>query len=197
MIDFPDYKRATNAAYDILQNYNGGFPVIDIFFIISAFKNLKICSYTDAAKKMGMSHNEFTYQYASSEHGFTVANYKNNKFIIYYNNWKDEKTLRFTLMHELGHIRLGHENDDCISDREANCFARNILCPVQIIEEFKLSTPKDYVECFNISEPMAKAAIGNFKSDSYYISNDLYNNVNDKIYRYMTGYTLAELYGYT
>lgn len=43
---------------------------------------------------------------------------------------------------------------------------------------------------------MAEAAIGNFQSDMYYISNDLYNNINDKIYCYMTGYTLSELYGY-
>lgn len=80
--------------------------------------------------------------------------------------------------------------------REANCFARNILCPVQIVKECQLSTPQDYMECFDISEPMAKAAIGNFKSDMYYISNALYNNINDKIYCYMTGCTLAELYGY-
>lgn len=194
MIDFPDYERATNAAYNVLQNYNYVFPKIDVNYILSLHPNIKMCSYSKAAKKLGITHNEFTYCYASSEHGFTVLDPKHDRFIIYYNNLKDTKTIRFTLAHELAHITLEHRADNEITNREANCFARNLLCPVQIIKECKLSTPQDYMECFDISEPMAKAAIGNFKSDMYYISKDLYNNVNDKIYCYMTGCTLAELY---
>lgn len=196
MIDFPNYERATNAAYIVLQNYNYVFPKIDVGYILSLHPNIKMCSYSKAAKKMGITHNEFTYYYASSEYGFTVADYNKNRFIIYYNDWKDEKTLRFTIVHELGHITLEHETDNETTNREANCFARNLLCPVQIVKEYQLSTAQDYMKCFDISEPMAKAAIGNFKSDMYYISNDLYNNINDKIYCYMTGCTLVELYGY-
>lgn len=196
MIDFPDYERATNAAYNVLQNYNYVFPKIDVGYIISIHSNVKMCSYSKVAKRLGITHNKFTYYYASSEYGFTVADYSKDRFIIYYNDWKDEKTLRFTIVHELGHIILKHKVDNETTNREANCFARNILCPVQIVKEYKLSTPHDYMECFGISEPMAEAAIGNFESDMYYISNDLYNNINDKIYCYMTGYTLSELYGY-
>lgn len=196
MTDFPDYERATNAAYNVLQNYNYIFPKIDVYYILDKYKNIKLCTYSKAAKNLEVTHNIFAYDIASSEYGYTVAKCINNKFIIYYNNFKDETTIRFTLMHELAHIILQHTEDNDIANKEANCFARNILCPIQIIDEFKLSTVKDYVECFNISEPMAKAAIGHLKSDSYYISKDLYNRVNDNIYCYMTGCTLAELYGY-
>lgn len=196
MIDFPDYNKATNAAYEILKKYNYSFPIIDVYYIYDKYKNIKLCTYTSAAQKMGITHNEFTYQMASSEHGFTVADYANNHFIVFFNNLKDDSTIRFTLMHELGHIILMHSSDNDTSKKEANCFARNILCPVQIVREYKLKSAKEYSECFGISMPMANACIGHFKSDMYYITNELYNAVNDNIYRYMTGYTLPELYGY-
>lgn len=196
MIEFPDYKRATNAAYDVLQYYDSTFPEIKVFCIIRKFTNIKICPYSNAAKKMKITHNEFTYQYASSEYGFTVADYYSNKFLIYCNDLKDDTTIKFTLAHELGHIVLGHTEDNEITNKEANCFARNLLCPIQIIDGFQLETVSDYIECFHISEPMAKASIGNKKSDEYYITAHNYDLIDEKIYCYMVGCTPEELYGY-
>lgn len=190
----PDYEFATNAAYKELEHYEGNFPKIDVFELLFKDKNILLKSYTQASDFLHCSHNEFTYEIAQSEHGFTVSDIVSNRHIIYFNNLKDEKTIRFTLMHELGHIRLGHVTDDSVSDREANCFARNILCPIQLVDGFKLTTAKDYVECFGISLPMAEAALANYRSDYYYIKKDLYQSVNDKVYCYMSGYTLAELY---
>lgn len=196
MIEFPDYAKATNAAYEILRNYNYTFPVIDVYYILNKYNNIKLCSYTSAAQRMGITHNEFAYQIASSEHGFTVADYINNHFIVYFNNLKDDTTIRFTLMHELGHIILRHEKDNDIANKEANCFSRNVLCPIQIAREYKLKSAQEYSECFDISLPMANACIGHFQSDLYYITRELYDAVNDKIYCCMTGYTLSELYWY-
>ncbi len=156
-----------------------------------------MCSYSDAAKRLGVTHNEFAYQFASSEYGFTVADYANDKFIIYYNDWKDEKTIRFTLAHELGHIKLRHSNDNEVANKEANCFARNILCPVQIIKQFGLSTPEEYANCFGISMPMAQASLKNRSSDFYYVSKELYNKINDKIYEKLCRAVLYELCDYT
>lgn len=195
MITEPDYEYATNAAYNELSHYNGRFPQIDIYELIFQSGNIILKSYTQAANYLKCSHNEFTYKISQSEYGFTVSNFKTGTHIIYFNNLKDEKTIRFTLAHEYGHIVLGHTVDNKVTDKEANCFARNILCPVQLIEEFKLSTVEDYTECFGISEPMAKASLAHFKSDSYYITRQNYITVNNKIYSYMTGYALAEKYG--
>lgn len=195
MIEFPDYERATNAAYCVLRNYSYKFPEVDIGYILSTRPNIKIRTYSDAAKKLGVSHNEFTYYFASSEHGFTVADYDNDRFIIYYNDWKDEKTIRFTLAHELGHTTLNHKEDNAVSDKEANCFARNLLCPIQLVNGFKLSSPKEYEECFGVSAPMAKAAFSHRSADLHYISRELYNEIDNNIHRYMTGYSLSEIYG--
>lgn len=190
----PDYELATNAAYQELKHYDGGFPKINVFRLLFRNRNILLKSYTQAADFFHCTHNEFTYNVAQSEFGFTVSDITSDKYIIYFNNRKDERTIRYTLMHELGHIRLGHVNDNSISNREANCFARNILCPVQLVDGFKLTTVKDYIECFDISLPMAEASLAHYKSDYYYIKKELYQSVNDKIYYYMTGYTLAELY---
>ncbi len=196
MIDFPDYERATNAAYYVLRNYNYKFPEVDIRYILFTRPNIKICSYSTAAKRFGISHNGFTYNFASSEHGFTVADYDNDRFIIYYNDWKDDKTIRFTMAHELGHIVLRHHEDNDVENKEANCFARNILCPIQVVRDFHLLTPKDYVDCFSISMPMAKAAFANLSSDMHYIEKNLDEQVDENLYRYMAGYTDEYLYEY-
>lgn len=137
----------------------------------------------------------FFYQYASSEHGFTIPNYNKHRYIICINELKDEKTIRFTIAHEIGHIVLEHRVDNDITDREANCFARNLLCPLQIADGFGVETEQDYVNCFNVSEPMAAATVAHRASDKYYITQDNYDKFNDNVYCYFSGYTLAELYG--
>lgn len=195
----PDYKRATNAAYELLAGYLGKLPVIDVFSLIDLLPRdvkVKVYTYTEYSMKIGCSYRDFFLQYASSEHGFTIPNFKGKKYIICFNECKDEKTIRFTLAHEIGHIVLGHIDDNAITDKEANCFARNILCPIQISDGFHVETEQEYVDCFNISEPMASATVANRKSDKYYITKENYNKFNDNVYCYFSGYTLAELYGY-
>ena len=196
MITEPDYEYATNAAYIELSYYNGCFPQIDILELLSEAGDIALKSYSQAARFLKCSHNDFTYKIAQSEYGYSVTDWKRGYHIIYFNNFKDDRTVRFTLAHELGHIRLHHIEDNDISDREANCFARNLLCPIQLVKEFGLSSVKEYEECFNISEPCAKAAFAHSVSDFHYITPKNYQVVGDKIYSYMTGYSLAELYGY-
>lgn len=192
----PNYELATNAAYIELSQYNGGFPEIDVYSLLYESGNILLKSYDQAARYLNCTHNEFAYNIAQSEYGYTVSDWKQSRHIVYFNNLKDERTIRFTLAHELGHIRLHHIEDNDISDREANCFARNLLCPIQLVKEFGLSNVKEYEECFNISEPCAKAAFAHSVSDYHYITSRNYQVVGDKIYSYMTGYGLAELYGY-
>lgn len=139
----PDYKYATNVAYDELSYYNGSFPQINIFELLEESGDIVLKSYSQAAKYLNCTHNEFTYTIAQSEYGFTVTDPRTGNHIIFFNNLKDDKTIRFTLAHELGHIRLGHTEDNEVADKEANCFARNLLCPVQIIKELNCPLRKN------------------------------------------------------
>ena len=196
MIVYPDYKRATNSAYELLIGYQGRLPIVDVFSLINLiprYKKVKIYTYSQMAQKLDCSFSDFFHKYASSEHGFTVK-YENN-YLICFNEQKNEKTIRFTIAHEIGHIVLGHTEDNSVAKKEADCFARNILCPIQIADGFNVTTPKEYVDCFNISEPMAAATVYWRKSDRHYITKENYDRFNDIVYCYFSGYTLAELYG--
>ena len=198
MTDYPDYNKATNAAYETLQQYSSSFPKIDIFRIVMSYPNVKVHTYSYLAQRMGLSVHKFTRDIASSEHGFTVCDNLKQRWEVFYNETKCERTIRSTLAHELGHIVLKHTKDGnaSIEDREANCFARNLLCPVPIRKELGLTSLSDYCNAFDISERMAQVAIDLNSSDTYYITQQNYNGVNDKVYCYFSGYTLEELYGY-
>lgn len=192
----PDYGIATNAAYETLSAYKGAYPVIDIFSILKSFPNVMIKTYSEAAKRSGLSFGDFCEYRASSRHGFTIRREKQGRkqFLVYYNDYKDETTVRFTLAHETGHIVLDHEKDGEVQDKEANCFARNILCPVPLIKGFEVKTVSEYMKCFDISEPFAKAALQNFPSDEYYITRDNYQRIDEKAYCSITGFSPIELY---
>lgn len=197
MIELPDYSKATNAAYELLYNYQGKLPVVDVFSLIDLItpnKRVKVCTYSQMAQKFECSFKDFLKYYASSEHGFTIK--CGECYFICFNELKDEKTIRFTIAHEIGHIVLGHTEDNSVAKKEADCFARNVLCPVQISDGFHVTTEKEYMDCFNVSEPMAMATVNLRSSDKYYITTENYNNFYDVVYGYFSGYTLAELYGY-
>lgn len=191
-----NYRKATNAAYELLcKHYSGVLPVIDVKKLVEQMPNIKIHTYSEVARKLNMSFEHFAYRFASSEYGYTIKQVSSGNNLIFINDLKDEKTIRFSIAHELGHIILNHAKDTDTTDREANCFARNLLCPIQISDGFNVQTIQEYVNCFGISEPMAETTISYRKSDEYYITQENYQKFNDKVYCYFSGCTLAELYG--
>lgn len=196
MIRNPDYNKATNAAYEILRYYTGFYPQIEILKIIRKYSDIAVHTYSELASRMKISISGLL-EITPSEYGYTVCSSKTKHWIIYYNDTKDEKTIRFTLAHELGHVIMEHICDDEPSNCEANCFARNILCPAPIIEDLQLKTCEEYCSCFNISEPMAEATKGNHSSDMYYISRDNYNIISFNYFSYMLGYKQQDrLFGF-
>lgn len=193
MTEFPDYYKATNAAYDTLIEYKEfSFPISPIK-IIRQLDRVALHTYYDLTERRGFPRGPFIDFFASSEHGFTVKSKEH--YVIYYNEQKDETTKRFTLAHELGHIILGHTQDNEKENKEANCFARNLLCPIPAVEGFKVITSDEYQQLFCVSEPMADVARCHASSDKYYITSKNYNNFNDRVICDLYGISMAELYG--
>lgn len=190
-----DYNFATNAAYRVLETYTGPYPQIDIFKIVFNNPNVSIHTYSETAMRFGYTFPQFL-DIAMSAHGYSVYNATSKKGTIFFNDLKDECTIRFTVAHELGHIILGHTQDNDVARSEANCFARNLLCPVPLRDGYHLKTVQDYCKCFNISKYMAKITRDWYSSDNYYISESNYRIISDLSYCFINGYTLAELYGY-
>ena len=194
MYRLPNYKRATNAAYEVLQKQANISLPIDIEFVAKQYPNIRLKKYSEVARKFGLTMAEYL-EIAPSEFGFVKK--KGINAIILYNDTKGVETNRFTISHELGHCVLGPGKDNDVARKEADCFARNLLCPIVVIKELGIeNNVSKYMETFYISEPMASTSIHFIDSDLYYITNTNYSVVSDMFFTYMTGYTLAELYGY-
>lgn len=195
MNSVPDYSTATNKAYEILSKVYPFNLETDIFKILSLFPNIAIHTYTEIANRFFESFHDFM-DTASSEYGYTIYNPYTGKTEIFYNDTKDYSTIKFTLAHELGHIVLGHTEDNDISRKEASCFARNLLCPVPVIDELELKTVNDLVVVFEVGESMATVSSNYFESDRYYIRKDLEVTLHLQTYAYMCGYSsIEEMYG--
>lgn len=65
---------------------------------------------------------------------------------IFYNDRKDRRRIRFTLMHELGHIVLDTQNED-----EADAFAAEILAPLSVAVWKNLRTADSISRYFDVS----------------------------------------------
>ena len=192
MIKFPDYSKATNAAYETLIEYKEfAFP-IGIFHLFRNLNNLRLYTYDQLMARFGISSENF---FPSSDYGYNICDPVKRRYIVAYNSKKDETTVRFTLAHELGHVILGHTEDGDKQNKEANCFARNLLCPIPAVEGFKVMTPDDYQQIFYVSEPMADVAKRLACNDRYYITPKNYSNYNDHVICNIYGISMAELYG--
>lgn len=194
MINTPDYHVATNAAYELLIEQDVlELPVSLSKLIYLRRQNTRLMTYSQMAARFSITVTEYK-SLVPSDFGFTMK--KDNKNYILYNDEKGYYTNRFTIAHEIGHIELNHKVDNSVAKREANCFARNLLCPVPIIDTLNMSCINDYMGWFHVSDLMAENCIKNIASDRYYIENCLYSTVDDLIYTFMTGESLASVYGY-
>ncbi len=195
MINAPDYHVATNAAYELLIEQDVlELPVNLNKLVYLRRQNTRLMTYSQMAARFSITFGEYK-SLVPSEFGFTMKHGSRN--YILYNEEKGYYTNRFTIAHEIGHIILEHKIDDSVTEREANCFARNLLCPVPVINGFNITNIEDYMGWFHVSDLMAENCIKNISSDRYYIKDRLYSIVDDLIYTFMTGESLASAYGYS
>ena len=68
-------------------------------------------------------------------------------FVIYYDETQTIERIRFTLMHEVGHIALGHKEESDLAKKMADYFAAYSLAPSPIIMKYHC---EDYLEVADI-----------------------------------------------
>lgn len=182
----PDYRKATNAAYQLLAQKTSFSLSTNVFAIVEELlTNCKLITYSQACFLYGYTYEMLT---AVSEFGFTIKD-PHGRRIILYNEDAPLGCIRFTIAHEIGHAVLDHHNeDDRGAEREANCFARNLLCPSPIVYMLHLDCVDDYVSIFNVSESMATVSFDKRKSDRYYITDNLFAEIQDKLEACLLGF---------
>jgi Zn-dependent peptidase ImmA (M78 family) len=151
------------------------FP-IDPFQII---KNNKwgLISYTELASEYGVWIEDIIAT-VQSEDGYTM--YDGVNYTIAYNDTKNKARIRFTLMHEIGHIFLRHlvdfeetiltrstltEKKYRVLENEANSFARNTLAPVMVVRNLSIKTVQNLIESFGLSKAAAETRLNSLIMD--------------------------------
>lgn len=162
----PDYDKAERKAYYLLQL--AGVKKFPIKFnkLIKQFSNLKLRKYTWFAKKWSMSVEEVC-DLTKSNEGCCWYIKDIEQYMILYNDTVDNPgRIRWTIAHELGHFMLKHneitnrsifarnsltEEEYEVFEKEANCFARNLLAPNVVLRELKPDSPHFISNMCNVS----------------------------------------------
>ena len=167
MIRYPNYRRATNAAYELLIHYASFSLATNVFAIAENFLgNCKLLTYGQASFLYGYTVGNLL---EVSEFGFSIVN--GDKRIILYNEAMPLGSIRFTIAQEIGHFILKHRDEhDSAVEKEANCFARNLLCPLPVACNLCANSVQSYVSLFNVTPKMATVAFERQEDDRDNIS---------------------------
>lgn len=93
---------------------------------------------------------------------FSFYSPKENNYYIIYNDERPLPRIRFTLMHEIGHIELGHKLESDLARREADYFAGYALAPSPLINTLALGNYFKIKSMFWISNECAEVRYNSF-----------------------------------
>lgn len=74
---------------------------------------------------------------------------------IYCNDAQPSGRVRFTLLHEIGHIALGHLEDSDVAEAEANFFAKFAIAPPSLVHVIRPNDYLDIAAAFGVSRKCA------------------------------------------
>ena len=92
---------------------------------------------------------------AASEDAFTMQFRGSAKPVILYNDRKIPTRINCSIMHEIGHNELGHFEHCSLAEKEAGYFAGLALCPLDLLEHYKIDTAQKVTQLFNVSGEFA------------------------------------------
>lgn len=91
------------------------------------------------------------------------APFMEKRWYVFYNDEMPKGRIRFTIMHEIGHIVRDHIEKSDLAEAEANFFAKYSLAPPPLVHEI---SPDDYLDiaaAFEISKESASYAMDYYK----------------------------------
>ena len=123
---------------------------------------MDVCKQLDIILKSYNQFNEraFAAVIRASEDGMVAK--IDNHYEIFYNPSKDSARVRFTIFHEIGHIRLHHLIHDEENEAEANFFASYFLAPAPLIHYFNLEYIHEVMDKFWVTISLATNAFSRY-----------------------------------
>lgn len=163
MNDYENYKRARNAAWQILIDCNIDRLPICVNQICHHY-GWRLVSYKrgrNTIEKMGLG------DIFDQTDGFCIV--RNGQYYIFYDDTMPHTRQRFTIAHEIGHIILGHvregqytrvnrepDSHDDPAETQANQIAARILAPACILHSIQVITAEDIAKVCDISMTAAQ-----------------------------------------
>lgn len=153
----PDFKKAYILANNILVSSSTleEFPV-KAKRLVENDSNIKCCSYKKARK-----YEELNIEDLGSKSAILTT--LGDKSIIFYNDSDIKTRVLFSMLHEYGHYKLGHDlstKDREVYEIETNYFAAQLLMPEQLLREIQIRgkriTKELLVEMFGVSNEAAE-----------------------------------------
>ncbi|MBO8158859.1 ImmA/IrrE family metallo-endopeptidase [Thermosyntropha sp.] len=170
----PRFKRTAQiAAQTLISHGVNQLPVNEKMFI-KQHDNWELMTYTEFGKINNLNEEEVIFIIGSFD-GCAFYDADNNRYLIIYNDnplWiENPQRIRWTIMHEIGHILLGHleETQEAMITRaalgnqkykifeiEAEYFAANILAPAPVLFKLNLFSVEEIMKICNISKTAAE-----------------------------------------
>lgn len=124
---------------------------------------MKVYSYDEFAKLIKRDTNFIIEKY--DKQGFVFWSKRDNTFVICYNTYYPFHSIRWTLIHELAHIFLGHatktnvlklhSKSNKLFEVEAEVFTKYILCPAIVLLECKILEISEIMYICAVDETVA------------------------------------------
>ncbi|MFD1440595.1 ImmA/IrrE family metallo-endopeptidase [Lacticaseibacillus hegangensis] len=144
------YEELKEIGADIIEDADISEYPFDVFAVADKL-DIKVIAYQSLPEKAAKRC------FDASEDGFsglfTIDG--RSEWRIYYNAAMSEERIRFTIMHEIGHISADHMDGNEVEESEANFLASFVLAPPCIIHK---TTVEDYIDLaneFDVSLDMA------------------------------------------
>ena len=170
MTSKPNYRRATVLAYKLLLRLEAVHLPLDPITMARKIPNVRTMTYQEYAVFSGTNLRDLR---SVSEHGYTIRR-PDGRSVILYDAAQDPDSIRFTVAHELGHLMLEHKGESEVNEKEANCFARNLICPLPYAEALNIAIPIAYFTLFCVSPRMAEVVYHSKDMDRANIPPSLY-----------------------
>ena len=84
------------------------------------------------------------------------------KYRIFYDDSDCKNRQRFTIMHEIGHIQMGHKEDSTYAEKCANYYASYALVPTSVISIYGCDDYIDVANLFCVSDECASYAFDRY-----------------------------------
>lgn len=156
------YNRYEEIKYEVVslfQKAETKSVPVDVY-ALARFLNIKLIKFSE------LPSNSIKAALALSNEGGVkfkmVDNQNNENQCVLYNDTHPIGRQRFSILHEIGHVVLGHKQNSVLADAEADFFAKYAIAPPMLIDLIKPSDFMDVANAFGLSKECA------YNSMNYY-----------------------------